>query len=60
MTDETLAEGWTFPTDTARRMHYFRGPERRSLCGRYAAWKWAELRPDHEDRRPHRTREGSP
>lgn len=34
-TDQHL-EGWAFPTTTARKAHFFRGPDRRSLCGRYA------------------------
>lgn len=29
-------EGWAFPTLAAKKPHFFRGPDRRSLCGRYA------------------------
>lgn len=34
-TNDTV-EGWAFPTSTAKKPHYFRGSERRSLCGKYA------------------------
>lgn len=30
---EKPAEGWAYPTQTARKPHYFR--EHRSLCGKY-------------------------
>lgn len=47
MSETTPApEGWTFPTSTARRWHYFRGG--RSLCRAYGLLPGQEgrLKPD--------------
>jgi len=45
------AGGWAFPTNAARKAHYFPAPNGRSLCGKYGSFG-VELTPDTGGRSP--------